>query len=114
MFDHIGLLVRDSKVSLPFYTACLKPLGIERVQDRPEFDAAIFAIPGLQQFLFLAGSAKGSPSHWRVGDTPGRAPIHLALGAPSTAAVEAFHAAALAHGGTDNGAPGYRASGRRP
>ena len=33
---------------------------------------------------------------------------HLAFGAPSSAEVDAFHAAALAAGGTDNGAPGPR------
>ena len=28
MFDHIGFLVRDADVSLPFFTACLRPLGM--------------------------------------------------------------------------------------
>ena len=34
--------------------------------------------------------------------------VHLAFTASSTAAVDAFHAAALANGGTDNGGPGLR------
>ena len=33
---------------------------------------------------------------------------HLAFQARDTAMVDAFHQAALAHGGKDNGAPGYR------
>ena len=37
-----------------------------------------------------------------------RSPIHLAFKAASRAAVDAFHRAALAAGGTDNGAPGPR------
>jgi catechol 2,3-dioxygenase-like lactoylglutathione lyase family enzyme len=41
MFDHIGFLVRNSQVSLPFFTACLKPLGIERVQDRANYVAFV-------------------------------------------------------------------------
>jgi catechol 2,3-dioxygenase-like lactoylglutathione lyase family enzyme len=34
--------------------------------------------------------------------------VHVAFAAPSEEAVRAFHAAALAHGGRDNGAPGFR------
>ncbi|HEY4124898.1 MAG TPA: VOC family protein [Rhizomicrobium sp.] len=114
MFDHIGFLVRDSSVSLPFFTACLRPLGIERVQDRPEFDAAIFMVPGQRGFLFVAGDGRGVPSYWRTGNNPGSAPIHLAFAAPSRDAVDAFYAAALAHGGHDNGPPGFRPQGRKP
>lgn len=113
MFDHIGFLVRDSQVSHPFFTACLRPLGIERVQDRPEFDAAIFMIPGQRGFMFVAGDRKGVPSYWRAGHAPGGAPMHLAFAAPDRAAVDAFHAAALANGGRDNGAPGFRPQGGR-
>jgi catechol 2,3-dioxygenase-like lactoylglutathione lyase family enzyme len=113
MFDHIGLLVRDSKVSLPFFTACLKPLGIERVQDRPEFDAAIFMIPGTEIFMFVGGIEKGAPSFWRTRHVPGGAPAHLAFVAPSREAVDAFYKAALEHSGRDNGPPGMRKDARR-
>ncbi len=112
MFDHIGFLVRDTGISIPFFTACLKPLGIERVQDIPQFDAAIFKVPSQRGFLFVAGDARGVPSYWRTGHIPGGAPIHLAFAAPSRDAVDAFHAAALAHGGRDNGQPGFRDQGR--
>lgn len=113
MFDHIGFLVRDSTISLQFFTACLAPLGIERVQDMPQFDAALFKNPAQRGFLFIAGDKKGVPTYWRPSNAPGMAPIHLAFAAPSCAAVEEFYHAALAHGGRDNGPPGYRDQGRR-
>lgn len=113
MFDHVGFLVRDSTVSLPFFTACLAPLGIERVQEMPQFDAALFKDPAQRGFLFIAGNKKGVPSYWTAGNSPGAAPIHLAFAAPSRAAVDAFHAAALAQGGRDNGPPGFRNQGLR-
>jgi catechol 2,3-dioxygenase-like lactoylglutathione lyase family enzyme len=114
MFDHIGFLVRNSSVSLAFFTACLKPLGIERVQDLPEFDAALFKAVDQRGFMFIAGSKKGVPSYWSVGNAPGNAPIHIAFAAPSREAVDAFHEQALAHGGRDNGHPGFRNQGRKP
>jgi len=113
MFDHVGFLVRDARISLPFFTACLRPLGIDRVQDLPQFDAAIFKDPARRGFLFVAGDRKGVPTYWRAGNNPGGAPLHLAFAAPDRAAVDAFHAAALAHGGRDNGAPGFRDQGYR-
>ena len=113
MFDHVGFLVRDSSVSLPFFTMCLAPLGIERLQDMPQFDAALFKDPNQRGFLFIAGDRKGMPSYWTAANTPGAAPIHIAFAAPSRDAVDAFHAAALACGGRDNGAPGFRDQGHR-
>jgi catechol 2,3-dioxygenase-like lactoylglutathione lyase family enzyme len=113
MFDHVGFLVRDSSISLPFFTACLKPLGIERVQDMPQFDAALFKNPDQRGFLFVAGDARGVPSYWLAGHVAGGAPLHLAFAAPSRQAVDAFYSAALAHGGRDNGVPGPRDQGRR-
>lgn len=113
MFDHVGFLVRDSRVSLPFFTACLGKLGIERVQDMPQFDAALFKAPGQRGFLFVAGARKGVPSYWRSGNSPGAAPIHLAFAADSSQAVDAFYEAALANAGRDNGPPGFRDQGLR-
>jgi catechol 2,3-dioxygenase-like lactoylglutathione lyase family enzyme len=113
MFDHVGFLVRDSGISLPFYSACLGALGIERVQDMPQFDAALFKVPDQRGFLFVAGTGTGVPSYWRIGHAAGGAPIHLAFAASSRDAVDAFYAAALACGGRDNGPPGFRDQGRR-
>ena len=45
---------------------------------------------------------------WLHEGEPGRT-VHIAFHAAERAGVDAFHAAALAAGGTDNGAPGVRA-----
>lgn len=52
--------------------------------------------------LFIGGPIHGRPA------TSGNG-THVALSAPDRAAVDAFHDAALSHGGTDEGAPGLRA-----
>lgn len=113
MFDHVGFLVHDSGISLPFYEACLAPLGILKLQAMPQFDAALFKDPNRPGFLFVAGNRTGVPSYWTSSNSPGAAPIHLAFAALDQAAVKAFHAAALAHGGRDNGSPGFRDQGMR-
>jgi catechol 2,3-dioxygenase-like lactoylglutathione lyase family enzyme len=85
----------------------------DRVQNLPQFDAAIFKVPNQRGFLFISGGRSGVPSYWHVNHSAGSAPIHLAFAAPSREAVDTFHAAALAHGGRDNGAPGFRDQGLR-
>jgi catechol 2,3-dioxygenase-like lactoylglutathione lyase family enzyme len=98
MIDHISLAVRDLKKAEPFYTALLKPLGMIKLREWP--DAAI-------------GFGKKYPEFWinkraamdRVADDSG---VHVCLRAPDRAAVDAFHAAALAAGGASDGAPGLR------
>ncbi|RYY42618.1 MAG: VOC family protein, partial [Sphingomonadales bacterium] len=57
----------------------------------------------------VVGFGKGQPFFW-IGDneTVGQG-THIAFAVESRAEVQAFHAAALAAGGTDNGPPGIRA-----
>jgi catechol 2,3-dioxygenase-like lactoylglutathione lyase family enzyme len=50
----------------------------------------------------------GSPKLWIGVGTRSKGPVHLALEAKDAAAVKHFHAAALAAGGRDHGAPGPR------
>jgi catechol 2,3-dioxygenase-like lactoylglutathione lyase family enzyme len=92
MYDHITLRVGDFAASLAFYEAALAPLGIElRVEDG-------------------TGAAFGErPSFLLTSRRARTANVHVAFRAPDTRAVDAFHAAALQNGGTDNGAPGIRA-----
>jgi catechol 2,3-dioxygenase-like lactoylglutathione lyase family enzyme len=92
MLDHITLRVHDLAASKAFYAAALKPLGYELIMDFPES-------AGL--------GAGGKPDFWLAPD-PAAAPQHVAFAAPSRAAVDFFHAAGLAAGGRDNGAPGLR------
>jgi catechol 2,3-dioxygenase-like lactoylglutathione lyase family enzyme len=93
MFDHIGLGVRDLAKTRAFYTTALAPLGLGLQYDQDGVIA--FGRPGKWQLWF----------HGR-GDGP--TGIHIALTAETRAQVDAFHAAALAAGGKDNGAPGLR------
>jgi catechol 2,3-dioxygenase-like lactoylglutathione lyase family enzyme len=98
MIDHISIAVRDLAKAEPFYAALLAPLGMTKLCEWP--DAAI-------------GFGKKYPEFWinrrdgmaRVADDSG---VHICLRSSSTAAVDAFHAAALKAGGTSDGAPGLR------
>jgi catechol 2,3-dioxygenase-like lactoylglutathione lyase family enzyme len=93
VFDHITLTVSDVPRAVTFYRQALEPLGFRLEQ---EYDGG-------------AGfGAPGSPQLWLMAGTPSK--VHLGLRAPSQQAVAAFHQAALAAGGTDNGAPGLRES----
>ncbi len=104
MLHHISLGVEDIERAVVFYDAALSPLGFVRVWSdlRPgEQDRAVgYGAAGGGDKLALKQVA-------RVGvlSAPG---FHLALTANTRAAVVAFHAAAIAAGGVDNGAPGIR------
>jgi catechol 2,3-dioxygenase-like lactoylglutathione lyase family enzyme len=93
MIDHITLRVRDLAAAKAFYAAALAPLGYRVAVEFPEG-------AGL--------GVGGKPDFWLVADLDAR-PQHLAFSAPDRKAVGAFHAAALAAGGLDNGPPGLRA-----
>lgn len=103
MLHHISLGVADIARAVRFYDAALAPLGFVRVWSdiRPgEEDQAVgYGKPDSGDKLAL----KQHDAHRAPG--PG---YHFAFTAPSRAAVDAFHAAALAHGGKDNGAPDLR------
>jgi len=92
VLDHITLRVHDLAASKAFYVSVLKPLGYEVVMDFPEG---------------LGMGVGGKPDFWLTEDRVA-SPQHVAFAAPSRAAVDAFHAAGLAAGGRDNGAPGLR------
>ncbi len=94
MIDHLGLAVRDVAASRAFYEKALAPLGYSVVRDY-----------GSAAVGFGAGS---KPDFWLGQGTPAVG-LHVALVARDRAAVAAFHAAALAAGGRDNGPPGVRA-----
>ena len=92
MLEHISLRCRDARASRKFYERALAPLGYEI--DRDYGDAFGFIQGGRHDFWVTKG---------KVGT-----PTHLAFHADDEKAVEAFYVAALAAGGTDNGAPGPR------
>ncbi|WP_310736913.1 MULTISPECIES: GNAT family N-acetyltransferase [unclassified Rubrivivax] len=103
MIHHLSLGVHDIEGAARFYDAVLGTLGHARVWTdlRPgETGQAVgYGPPGGGDVLALKQVAQPA------GDIPGQ---HIAFGATTHAAVEAFHAAALAHGGRDNGTPGWR------
>jgi catechol 2,3-dioxygenase-like lactoylglutathione lyase family enzyme len=98
LLHHISFGVSDLETMSAFYDAVLAPLGQVRVWDGPR--SVGYGFPGQGDKLLLNLREDGV-------HPPGSG-FHLAFGAPSREAVDRFHAAALAHGGTDNGAPGLR------
>lgn len=103
MLHHISLGAVDIERAARFYDAALEPLGYIRVWSdlRPgeEEQAVGYGAPGSDDKLAIKQVSQPLPNF------PG---FHVALSAPSRAAVAAFHAAALAASGTDNGKPGLR------
>jgi len=98
MLDHMGFRVSDFARARSFYEKSLAPLGIGVVMEvRPEEGGRA-----------AVGFGKdGKPFFW-VAVGPVSANIHVAFAAGTRAEVDAFHRAALAAGGRDNGAPGLR------
>jgi catechol 2,3-dioxygenase-like lactoylglutathione lyase family enzyme len=98
MIDHLSLGVRDLATSRRFYDAALAPLGYHCLSEDPSSlgygrDTAV---------LWLLAADHPVAADPRSG-------LHVCFGARDAAAVDAFHAAALAYGGRDHGAPGLRA-----
>ena len=95
MFDHVGLNVRDYQASRAFYEQALAPLGYGVVMAFEEWSAAGFG-------------TDDKPEFWVAQREPAGTGTHVAFQCEDRATVDAFHAAALAAGGTDNGPPGVR------
>ncbi|HVN87619.1 MAG TPA: VOC family protein [Candidatus Binatia bacterium] len=92
MLDHITLHVADLDRSKRFYAAALAPLGYTVMMEFP-------GVAGL--------GADGKPDFW-LGQGQATHSLHIAFAAEDRAIVDAFHRAATAAGGRDNGAPGLR------
>lgn len=98
MLHHISFAVSDLQRSAAFYDAVLGALGYVRAWTSAR--EVGYGLGGAEDkfAIKLRGGTVAAPS-------PG---FHLAFAAPSREAVDAFHAAALEHGGRDDGAPGLR------
>jgi catechol 2,3-dioxygenase-like lactoylglutathione lyase family enzyme len=95
MLDHVGVNVADYERSREFYQGALAPLG---------FSLLMEPVPGTGGF-----GSEGKPWFWITDQRePTTENVHVAFAARDRATVDAFHAAALEAGGTDNGAPGIR------
>lgn len=100
MLDHLGLTSADLARSKTFFLQALAPLQIGVVMEvsaeqTGDHDHVGFGNDG-KPFFWLGNG--GTASHG----------VHVAFACARRAQVDAFHAAALAAGGRDNGAPGLR------
>ena len=93
-FGHIGIPVTDLEKSQKFYDAITPHIGLESIS-RGEVGNVRYGEDGNTR-LYV---------HTR---NPGVTNVHICFDVESQAAVDAFHADALAAGGTDHGAPGIR------
>jgi len=101
MLDHVGFAISDLDRSRKFYDAALAPLGLSIQMAVPPDET--------RDGRAAAGYGRdGDPIFWigdkeRVGEG-----THVAFRADTREQVDAFHAAATAAGGKDNGGPGLR------
>jgi catechol 2,3-dioxygenase-like lactoylglutathione lyase family enzyme len=100
MIDHLSITTTDLDRAQAFYDAALGALGYPRVNRRAEAigygarDRSPDAPPYISIYR-CTGKLVPDNRHW-------------CFRAPNRAAVRAFHQAALANGGSDDGAPGLR------
>ncbi len=100
MIDHIGFAVADIDRAKAFFVPALAPLSIVPLMEVTAEQTGRDAHVGFGR--------DGKPFFWiGTGGKPAGG-VHVAFKAGSRAEVDAFHGAALAAGGTDNGAPGQR------
>jgi catechol 2,3-dioxygenase-like lactoylglutathione lyase family enzyme len=97
MIDHISICVRDLERAARFYQAVLETIGYKKLRVQPH----------------TVGFGKTYPEFWinlraTMTLSDGDNGSHVAVRAPTTRAVDAFHAAALAAGGQSDGVPGRR------
>jgi catechol 2,3-dioxygenase-like lactoylglutathione lyase family enzyme len=93
LIDHINLLVSDIERSKRFFLEALFPLGYELLMEH-RISGAGFGQAGKPDFWIKQGVLSSA--------------IHVAFASPDRATVDAFHDAAIAAGGRDNGPPGLR------
>lgn len=98
MIDHVSIGVSDIAKSRRFYDAVLAPLGYTCLSEGNES----LGYGGQQVQLWMNLTATPVKADMASG-------LHVCFAAPTRDGVDAFHRAALAAGGHDNGAPGVRA-----
>lgn len=98
MLDHVSIGVADVARAKAFYDAVLSPLGYRCLSESP----GSLGYGAGTVTLWVNAAARPVPADMESG-------LHFCFTAPTRASVDAFHAAALATGGKDNGKPGLRA-----
>lgn len=97
MINHLSIGVRDIGRTKRFYDAALTPLGYRCLSE----GADSLGYGAEEVVLWINQTDHPVPADPRSG-------LHICFDAPTRKAVAAFHRAALATGGKDNGAPGLR------
>jgi catechol 2,3-dioxygenase-like lactoylglutathione lyase family enzyme len=97
MLDHVSIGVRDIANAKRFYDAAMKPLGFACLSA----DDSSLGYGKEAAGLWIYAAERPVPDDPKSG-------LHFCFVAPSRASVAAFHTAALANGGRDNGKPGVR------
>ncbi len=97
MIDHVSIPVRDLEGASRFYEAVLATLGYVKLEVRP----STIAFGKRYSEFWLNHRPDMHPA-------PADHGVHVALRAANREMVDAFHAAAITHGGASNGAPGPR------
>jgi catechol 2,3-dioxygenase-like lactoylglutathione lyase family enzyme len=92
MIAHTSLSVSDYRRARSFYRKALAPLGYRNNMEHGQ----------------AAGFNDGKNTDFWISEEDAVIPIHVAFAARNSTQVDAFHQAAIAAGGKDNGAPGYR------
>jgi len=98
MLAHVSIGVSDIKKSGTFYDAVLKPIGYTRLVN----GEGALGYGEKNAGLWLLAAKQPVKADMESG-------LHFCFVAKDRAGVDAFHAAALKHGGMDNGKPGVRA-----
>ncbi|KAJ03190.1 VOC family protein [Sulfitobacter mediterraneus] len=99
MIDHSGIQVADIKAARAFYDACFAALGAAQLMEVPtEYTGG----------MTVVGYGRDKPDFWVSEGETQKPPLHFAFTAMDHGMVNAFYEAALAAGGTENGAPGTR------
>ena len=99
MIAHISIGVRDVDRSRAFYDAALARLGYKCIRAARSLVGYGYGADGIS--FWVVSAEHPVPPDEKSG-------LHFCFAAPDAAAVDAFHAAALRAGGSDNGAPGLR------
>ncbi len=103
MIDHVSAYTTQYDASKRFYAAACAPLGASLQREMTaSWDPAF---PTRRMCAF----GPDRPVFWVIEVREPASPRHMAFSAATRAQVDAFHRAALAAGGRDNGAPGVRA-----
>ena len=94
VIDHVTFGVSDFESAKAFYDRVMPTLGFKCVWEKPSM--AAYGIGSADDFGIIADNGSA------------RRGAHVAFRAPDHASVDRFHAEALAAGGRDDGAPGFR------